>query len=177
MAVLFECAVNCASKVLRLELLRQFGEHHILYRYLEGVVLEFGDLGCEPHFEVDLHNIAFGTKCFGVPVFFFEAGLELTLVFELNCNFVTVFKFLFDSQPASYITNNYLPRMWHRVIFVFIIAQKCWYIDAARVVAFPEKETGSLRQPTDVLVSGAGFNSIGARHLLGGSDKDDQLHN
>ena len=67
--------------------------------------------------------------------------------------------------------------MWHRVIFVFIIAQKGWYIDTARVVAFAEKETGSLRQPTYVLVSGAGFNSIGARHLLGGSDKDDQLHN
>jgi len=81
MPVLFECTVNCASKVLRLELLRQLGEHHILYRYLECVVLEFWDLSCEPHFEANLHNITFGTECFGVPVLFFEAGLNLALVF------------------------------------------------------------------------------------------------
>ena len=102
----------------------QFGEHLVLDCNLEGVVLKLGDLCRVSHLEIYLHDVTFCAKSFVVPVFFLEAGLELALVFQLDCNFVSVLELLSDSKPASYITtNNYLPRVWHGVIFVFIVAQ------------------------------------------------------
>lgn len=124
MAVLFKCAVHGTSKMLRLELLGQFGEHLVLDCNLESVVLELGDLSRKSHLKIDLHNVTFCSKGFRVPVFLFETGLELALVFQLDCNFVSVLELLSDSKPAGYITaNNYLPRVWHGVIFVFIVTQ------------------------------------------------------
>lgn len=177
MTIFFKCAVNGASIVLRLKLLRQFGEHLVLDCDLESIVLKLGDLSCVSHFEADLHYVTFGAESLSIPVFLFKAGLELAFVLQLNRHFIAVFKLFPDSQPASYITNNYLPRVWHGVVFVFIVAQQSWHINAAWVVALAEKKTRSLSQPAYVLVASTGFNCVCARDLLRGTDKNDQLHN